>query len=99
MAIAGTALTSIAAIEIAIPPATFEYFATCTLHISASWQALLFVGSLVLALPFMLTFATAAVRNQQLPIAQRIPWAIGLLMAGPLAIPSYWWLFLREPRA
>ena len=99
MAIAGTGLSSIAAITIAIPADSFRYFAACTLHVSQSLQAFLFLGSLALALPFMLAFATAAIRNQRLPISQRIPWALILVMAGPLTIPYYWWLFLREPRA
>ncbi len=98
MAIAGTSLSAIALVTIAIPPASFRYFATCTLRVSANLQALLFLGSLGLALPFMLAFATAAIRNQRLPVSQRIPWALSLFLAGPFAIPYYWWLFLRDPR-
>ncbi len=51
MAIAGTSLSAIALVTIAIPPASFRYFATCTLRVSANLQALLFLGSLGLALP------------------------------------------------
>ena len=98
MAIAGTSLSAIALVTIAIPPASFRYFATCTLRVSASLQALLFLGSFALALPFMLAFATAALRNERLPVSQRIPWALSLLLAGPFAIPYYWWLFLSDPR-
>ena len=99
MAIAGTSLSAIALVTIATPSASFRYFVTCTLHVSANLQALLFLGSLGLALPFMLAFATAAIRNDRLPISQRIPWALSILLAGPFAIPYYWWLFLHEPRA
>jgi hypothetical protein len=63
VAIAGTCLNACWMIAIVIPPAAFRYFATCTLHLRVNLQGLIFLGALVIALPFNFTFASAAVSN------------------------------------
>jgi hypothetical protein len=96
-AIAGAGLNAFAWAIIAIPPQALWYWSVCQMHIGALPQGLTFVGSLGLSIPIVLTFATAAAGNSQLPLAQRIPWTLAVLLAPPLAIPWYWSHFLRRP--
>jgi hypothetical protein len=98
IAIAGTILNACWIALLAVPGATFRYFATCTLHMSATSQSSILLGAFILTLAITLTFATDAARNGRLEWSERLGWAIGLILASPVMIPRYWWRFLRQPK-
>ena len=98
MAIVGTILNACWIAIVAIPSSTVLYFAVCRLHINGSSYGLLLLEVFALTLPISLTFATDAARNERLSWDERVHWALGLVVASPIAIPRYWWRFLREPK-
>ena len=98
LAIVGTILNACWVAALAIPASTLRYFVTCKLHIPGNLQGLIFLGAFVLTLPISLTFATDAARNERLSWSQRVPWVLGLMLASLVAIPRYWWQFMRDPR-
>ena len=98
MAILGTILNACWIASVAIPSSGFLNFAICRLHIRVSSYGQLLLEVFALTLPISLTFATDAARNERLSWDERVHWAIGLVVASPVAIPPYWWRFLREPK-
>jgi hypothetical protein len=49
-------------------------------------------GLLTLAFALLLIYGTLIANNPQLGVAARLMWWAGLLLAGPLTLPSYWFV-------
>ena len=55
-------------------------------------------ATFVLIAALLTIYLADAHRNRKVPDERRTPWAVALVMASVLAMPVYWWLYLR-PRA
>jgi hypothetical protein len=53
----------------------------------------------VLAFATELTFVTDVMQRPGLSRTARLLWAVALLVVGVVAMPVYWWTYLREPRS
>ena len=49
----------------------------------------------VLIAALLVIYLADAHRNRRLPEDRRTPWAVALVMASVVAMPVYWWLYLR----
>ncbi len=98
LAILGTLLNACWIATVVIPGATLGHLVTREVHISAGSRGLVMLGAFILTLPISSTFATHAARNQRLEWSERVSSTVGLIIASPVAIPRYWWRFLRTPK-
>jgi hypothetical protein len=97
MAVAGPCLTLLAVGALSRPAQAFAHdVLTCEWGIGRGPQVLTIAAAAVLTLAITLTFVTAAFQQPGMPLPMRILWALGLLLASPLSIPLYWFVYLRR---
>ena len=51
--------------------------------------------TLLLVAALLVIYLADAHRNRRVPDARRTPWAVALLVASVVAMPVYWWLYVR----
>jgi hypothetical protein len=69
---------------------------TCEWGVSRTAQGVASMIPFVLVVAITLTFVTAALQQRSMSWWSRGLWALCLLMAGPLSVPVYWFLHLRN---
>ena len=57
----------------------------------------LHVFTIVLLIGMTALYAVDAFRNPRVKHDQRVLWLIVLLLGGVIAMPIYWWLYVRRP--
>jgi H+/Cl- antiporter ClcA len=53
------------------------------------------VTTFLLIAALLAIYLADAHRNRRVPDERRTPWAVALVMASVVAMPVYWWLYLR----
>ena len=96
MALGAPLLTALVFFAFSSPGRTFFHdVVTCEWEVSSSIQGAVVMTPAVLTLAIALTFVTAAFQRQEMSWPARILWALALLLASPVTIPIYWFLYLR----
>jgi hypothetical protein len=61
-------------------------------------EAVLFslhIATMILIIVLLVVYIRAAYRNPELPDDRRTFWAVVLFMGNAIAMPIYWWLYMR----
>ena len=97
MAISGALLTALLFAGLSGPGRAFLFhIAYCEWGIATGAQAKAAGAVGIVALAISLTFATDALQRQRLALPVRVLWIGALLCIAPIALPTYWLLYLRD---
>ena len=55
----------------------------------------LHIGTMLIIIAAAVAYVVHAWRSPRVPKDQRTLWVIVLLLGGPIAMPIYWWLYVR----
>lgn len=97
---AGIALYPVVAIAVGIcAPDSWNYAAASAgpaiSFLALNWWALICAPAILL----LLFFVGHALANAKQLGVQRVFWAVGILLLGPLVAPLYWWFCSEAPQA